>query len=245
MRAGFAALIRVSDFDSGRVIRFARSFHKRNKVLAHTGHFAYIHCTFLLPAVMRLRSLLLPLCAVLLGSCAYQGTIVQKDAAPLSLTLSYGIDGSYAFLLRDNTGTVRRQIVTPEVYNQYAVGDYFNDLQPRQVTDGKSFDGKGVMTAMMTKVTKSRQIATTKKPEQKRQIAKLTPKPATAKKPVAKVAKQSRPVTKPQQPTRVAAAPQVLRALPVERPIELPPQILRPRPVWDNELAYISVPRCR
>ena len=193
---------------------------------------------------MHLRSLLYPLCAVLLGSCAYQGTIVQKDTTPLPFTHSYGLDGSYAFLLRDNTGTVRRQIVSPDVYHQYAVGDYFNDLQPRQATDGKSFDGKTVMTAMMTKVTKTRQLATSKKAGQKRQIAKST----TTKKSNVKVAKQSRPAVKKQTPTRVAAAAiPARRALPAEAPIELPPQILRPRPVWDSEVAFISssVGRCR
>ena len=190
---------------------------------------------------MRLRSLLYPVCAVLLGSCAYQGTIVQKDATPLPFSHSYGLDGSYAFLLRDNTGAVRRQVVSADVYNQYAVGEYFNDLEPRRASDGKSFDGKTVMTAMMTKVTKSRAVATAKKPEQKRQVAK-----ANAKKSNAKLAKQSRPAAKKQPATRVAAAP-ARRALPVEQPIELPPQILRPRPVWDSEVAYISstVARCR
>jgi hypothetical protein len=214
-------------------------------VLAQAERFAYMPLEVFSAGfpLMRLRFLLLPVCAVLLASCAYQGTIVQKDATPLPFTHSYGMDGSYAFLLRDNTGAVRRQVVTPEVYNQYAVGEYFNDLQPRQVTDGKSFDGKTVMTAMMSKVTKSRQIAT-KKPEQKRHIAKAT-KPASVRKSDAKVAKQTRPVAKPQQPARVAAATPVRRAIAVQRPIELPPQILRPRPVWDNELAYISVPRCR
>ena len=202
-----------------------------------------MHWTFLLsPLLMRLRFLLSPVCAVLLGSCAYQGTIVQKDATPLPFSHSYGLDGSYAFLLRDNAGAVRRQIVSADVYNQYAVGDYFNDLLPRQATDGKSYDGKTVMTAMLTKVAKTRQLAKGKKSTEKRQIAKST----KAKKSDVKVAKQSRPAVKKQQATRVAAAP-VRRALPVERPIELPPQILRPRPVWDNEVAYISssVGRCR
>lgn len=157
---------------------------------------------------------------------------------------SYGLDGSYAFLLRDSTGAVRRQTVTPEVYNQYAVGEYFNDLQPRRASDGKSFDGKTVMTAMMSKVTTSRRTANARKPEQKRQVAKTT----KAKKSEAKVAKQSRPAAKQQQPPaapRLVAAPQPRKALPVAPPIQLPSKILRPRPMWDNELAYISVPRCR
>ena len=190
---------------------------------------------------MRFRLFLSPLCAVLLGSCAYQGTIVQKDATPLPFDQSYGLDGSYAFLLRDNTGSVRRQIVTADVYNEYAVGEYFNDLQPRSVRDGKSFDGKTVMTAMMSKVTTSRRVATARKPEQKRQIAKTT----KAKKPEVKIAKQTRPAVKPQTPVRVAAITQPTRkALPVEQPVVLPPQILKARPVWDGELAYLSA-RCR
>ena len=192
---------------------------------------------------MRFRLLLSPLCAVLLGSCAYQGTIVQKDATPSPFDLSYGVDASYAFLLRDSTGATRRQIVTAEVYNEYAVGEYFNDLQPRRASDGKSFDGKTVMTAMMSKVTTRRTVAKAKS-EPKAKIAKTT----KAKKSDVKVAKQSRPaVKKQQQPARVAiVAAQPRKALPVEQPpVALQQRVLRQQPVWDNDLAYVSIPRCR
>ena len=202
-----------------------------------------MHWTFHRPFhTMRFRLLLSPLCAVLLGSCAYQGTIVQKDATPSPFDISYGMDASYAFLLRDSTGATRRQIVTAEVYNEYAVGEYFNDLQPRRATDGKSFDGKTVMTAMMSKVTTRRTVAT-RKVEQKAKVAKAT----TAKKSGVKVAKQSRPAVKTQQPPRVAVrAAQPRKALPVEQPVQLQQRVLRQQPVWDNDLAYVSVPtRCR
>ena len=191
---------------------------------------------------MRFRLLLSPFCAVLLGSCAYQGTIVQKDATPSPFDISYGVDASYAFLLRDSTGATRRQIVTADVYNQYAVGEYFNDLQPRRASDGKSFDGKTVMTAMMSKVTTRRTVAT-RKPEQKAKVAKTT----KAKKSNVKVAKQSRPaVKKKQAPPVAAAAAQPRKALPVEQPpVALQQRVLRQQPVWDNDLAYVSVPRCR
>jgi hypothetical protein len=198
---------------------------------------------------MRFRLFLSPLCAVLLGSCAYQGTIVQKDTTPLPFEHSYGLDGSYAFLLRDSTGSLRRQIVTAEVYNEYAIGEYFNDLQPRRASDGKTYDGKTVMTAMMSKVTTSRPAVTAQKSEQKRQIAKTT----TAKKSGVKIAKQSSPAAK-QQPQPAAArivaapapAPQPRKALPAAPTIELPSQILRARPVWDTEVAFVSAPvRCR
>ena len=66
----------------------------------------------------------------LLTSCANEGVIVRKDAGPLPFYESLGVDGSYAFLLRDNAGSVHRQLVTPEVFERYAVGQYFNDLQP-------------------------------------------------------------------------------------------------------------------
>lgn len=192
---------------------------------------------------MRFRLFLLPLCAVLLGSCAYQGTIVQKDATPLPFEYSYGLDGSYAFLLRDNSGAVRRQVVTADVYNQYSVGEYFNDLQPRRVNDGKSYDGKTVLTAMMSKVPASNRTAAARKPG-KRQVAKVT-KAASAKKSGAKLAKRSRPSSKPRQAAKVATAVPPRKALPVEKPIELPSKILNPRPVWDNDAAYVSVARCR
>lgn len=201
-----------------------------------------MHVTFHRLKPMRFRLLLSPLCALLLGSCAYQGTIVQKDATPSPFDLSYGVDNSYAFLLRDSTGATRRQIVTADVYNEYAVGEYFNDLQPRRASDGKSFDGKTVMTAMMSKVTTRRTVAK-RTPAQKAKIAKAKP----AKKSDVKVAKQSRPAVKLQQPARVAvAATQPRRALPVEQtPVALQQRVLRQQPVWDNDLAYVSVPRCR
>lgn len=160
---------------------------------------------------------------------------------PHALVLSYGIDGSYAFLLRDKTGAVRRQIVAPDVYNQYAVGDYFNDLAPRREYDGKSSEGKAVMTAMMSKVSQTRQIASARKTATDRQTAKA----ARMQKRNVQLAKQSRTAVKKQNAVRVAAVPAPRKALPVEKAIEPPPQILRQRPIWDSELAYVSLPRCR
>ena len=190
---------------------------------------------------MRFRLFLSPLCALLLGSCAYQGTIVEKDATPLPFEQSYGLEGSYAFLLRDNAGTVRRQIVTAEVYHQYAVGEYFNDLEPRRVHDGKTFDGKTVLTAMMSKVT-PRRTANARKAEQKRQVAKA----AKASKPRVTLAKKSRPAPVPQATSPTAATVQPRKALPVTpRPLVNPPQTVRPRTMWHTDFAFVSVQRCR
>lgn len=80
----------------------------------------------------------------LLTSCANEGVIVRKDAGPLPFYGTLGVDGSYAFLLRDNAGSMHRQLVTPEVFERYAIGQYFNDLQPVATP---TFNFKEVRTA--------------------------------------------------------------------------------------------------
>jgi hypothetical protein len=99
---------------------------------------------------MRLKLPLLVFSAALLASCAFEGTVVQKDAQPHPFYLSQGIDGKYAFILQDKAGVRHRQLVTPEVYERYAVGDYFNDMQtaPGTAHDPKSVQQTApVMTA--------------------------------------------------------------------------------------------------
>jgi hypothetical protein len=43
---------------------------------------------------------------------------------------SWEPSGKYAFYLRDRQGNARWQLVTPEVFARYGIGDYFNDCQP-------------------------------------------------------------------------------------------------------------------
>ncbi|HEV2841600.1 MAG TPA: hypothetical protein VGW39_09775 [Chthoniobacterales bacterium] len=92
--------------------------------------------------------------------CAFEGTIVEKysrlrpDASMIGTEgvhsfvfrgptgtsrLPVGVpnpqfwtesSGSYKFLLRDQRGNVRSQLVTPEVFARCRVGDYFNDRGP-------------------------------------------------------------------------------------------------------------------
>ncbi|MBA2271848.1 MAG: hypothetical protein H0W20_14825 [Chthoniobacterales bacterium] len=126
---------------------------------------------------MRLPILVCTACAAFLTSCAYEGVIVQKDAQPLSLYHTAGVEGSYAFLLRDNAGTVRRQIVTPEVYNQYAIGEYFNDLQPATAGGRDAIDSKVVKTASNSQPKPGVQLAAARK---------VSPASSVAAKPAAK-----------------------------------------------------------
>jgi hypothetical protein len=92
--------------------------------------------------------------------CAFEGTIVEKRSRLRPDTSMIGTEGvhsfvfrgptgtsrlpvgvpnphfwtetsgSYKFLLRDQQGNVRSQLVTPEVFARCQVGDYFNDRGP-------------------------------------------------------------------------------------------------------------------
>lgn len=61
--------------------------------------------------------------------CAQKGVVVEKRLKPSPFFYSAGIEGVYSFLLRDDHGNVHSQMVTPDVFNRYEVGDYFDDQQ--------------------------------------------------------------------------------------------------------------------
>jgi hypothetical protein len=109
--------------------------------------------------------------------CAYDGTIVEKRSRPLpdsSMTGTEGVysfvfrgptgtsripitvpnpmfwvesNGMYSFLLRDQQGNVRSQMVTAEVFARCRVGDYFNDRGPA-CANSDSKDSKSVTTVV-------------------------------------------------------------------------------------------------
>lgn len=155
--------------------------------------------------------------ATCLIGCAQQGVIVQKDSGPHPLYHSIGVDGSYAFLLRDNAGAVHRQLVTPEVFERYAVGEYFNDLQsgpaPRELSDSKA-----MVTAMRPAVTQS-VIARAKKVTKSKRLAS---RKHTTRKRVARRHKSQR-------------ATKVVRK-------QTPPRVVK---VAEQPILLVSVGRCR
>jgi hypothetical protein len=105
------------------------------------------------------------LVAMLLAGCAFEGVVVEKRSRQLPDASMIGTEGVYSFtfrgptgtsrppitvpipqfwtqsngmdtfLLRDQPGNVRSQMVTAEVFARYRVGDYFNDRQPPPETD--------------------------------------------------------------------------------------------------------------
>jgi hypothetical protein len=126
---------------------------------------------------MRSNLLASSLVAMLLAGCAFEGTVVEKRSRQLpdsSMIGTEGVDsfafrgptgtsrppitvpnpqfwtetnGIYSFLLRDQQGNVRSQMVTTEVFSRYRVGDYFNDRQPpSEMSDSK--DSRTVATVI-------------------------------------------------------------------------------------------------
>ena len=93
--------------------------------------------------------------AALLTSCAHQGVIVEKTMQPFPMYLSHGVEGKYTFIVRDKAGALHRQMVTPDVFERYAIGQYFNDQQARtcnrprrkQIGPIADDDGEQVATA--------------------------------------------------------------------------------------------------
>ncbi len=78
---------------------------------------------------MRFNLLICLISILVLSSCAYEGTVVRKDFRELPFSESLGVEAIYHFELRDRAGQIHSQMVTPQVFAAYEVGDYFNDLQ--------------------------------------------------------------------------------------------------------------------
>lgn len=166
-----------------------------------------------------MRALPYCLCSILLlSSCAYEGVVVEKNTRPQPFYASLGIDGSYTFLLRDRAGVVHRQLVTPEVFERYAIGDYFNDLQPGP-TQGGASDGKTMRTATQPAETVHR----TAKVNMAAKSSRVATHKHKARKKVTRRSKRHSPV-------RTVAR------------IQPTPQIAKTRTA---EILFVSVVRCR
>ncbi len=87
------------------------------------------------------------LAPLFLTSCANQGVVVQKESRPHPFYESVGIENVYTFMLRDDAGVIHRQMVTPEVFERYAIGDRFNDELPTPAVNVTS-EPKAVQVAM-------------------------------------------------------------------------------------------------
>ena len=167
-----------------------------------------------------------------LTSCANEGVVVQKSALPFPFYHSLGMEGKYTFVLKDNTGAIRRQMVTQEVFERYAIGEYFNDLQPNATQRESLSDDKAVRTAALPSTSRAvtRQASTAKARKSRTVAAKGRKSRATiaakGKKARQTVAKRSVPKTDRKGTIRKVKA---VKALPVP----------------EAEIVFISVVRCR
>jgi hypothetical protein len=191
---------------------------------------------------MRIKISLLALSTALLASCAYEGTIVQKDAMPHPFYLSQGVEGKYTFILEDKAGVRRRQMVTPEVYERYAVGQYFNDVQTAgsMTEDSKAVQRTApVMTASTRARAATQRLAAAAASKAKaarlaataaasKKAKSLAAKAKARKRALAK-AKPAKPVAKPVTIAAIAPAPEAPAALPQA----------------DTGFAVVMVERCR
>ncbi|MEO5721648.1 MAG: hypothetical protein ABIR71_09285 [Chthoniobacterales bacterium] len=178
---------------------------------------------------MRPPLLICLIVSTFLVGCVYEGTIVEKHTNPLPLHHSVGVDGSYSFILRDQAGTTHRQIVTPEVFERYTLGDYFNDLQP--VPAGKDYP-KAIQSAAAT-------------PTANRLVARKTiaSKPAVAK--VKKKATKSKRITVQKQKARKKhLALRNKRRAPVTK-VARPQQVAQTAQIREADMLLVSVVRCR
>ena len=91
---------------------------------------------------MRRNILIILAVTAFFSGCAYQGVVVEKRFRPVPFSYSLGLDAMYNFKLRDgSTGQTNSQMVTPDVFATYRVGDYFNDLQQPPAHDDKELEG--------------------------------------------------------------------------------------------------------
>lgn len=177
---------------------------------------------------MRFYPIVSLLLALFLTSCANEGVIVRKDSGPLPFYESLGMDGSYKFVLRDSAGSLHRQLVTPDIFERYAVGDIFNDLQRGSGTSRQSSDFKETKTASAPVAQKVRHTASANLSERMRRTASVK-KPAHSRHIAVKAHKSRKTIAKHTPKKKAVRAAQAQPA-----PATASPQIL-----------LVAVARCR
>jgi hypothetical protein len=199
---------------------------------------------------MRPFLFLLPL-AALLGGCAYEGVVVAKDSQPHPMYLSQGIEGKYTFIVEDKSGARHRQMVTPEVFERYAIGQYFNDQETGPsgtLDDGKLMKSEtDAMTARRStakssvlvarKTTPAKAAKTTVAAKSAKAKPRLAAKASKKRQSIAAKRKRSKPAKSLVTVAYVAPAP-------AAAPAPVAPIVTVPAP-FDAGHGVVTVARCR
>ena len=186
--------------------------------------------------------------AALLSGCAYEGVVVEKSQQAFPMYLSHGVEGQYTFIVRDKGGALHRQMVTPDVFERYAIGQYFNDQETGAA--GTIEEGKTVQSQTMTASNAQRTngVRYASKPAAQRAAkttiarttSKQTPRPtAKAKARRAAIAAAKRKRSKPTK-----AAVTVAHIAPIAPAPVVAMNTAKPVPV-DNDLRVVTIARCR
>jgi hypothetical protein len=193
--------------------------------------------------------------AALLSSCAYEGTIVEKSHQPHPMYLSQGIEGKFTFIVEDKAGVRHRQMVTPEVFERYAIGQYFNDQETGPsggIDEGKSFKST-VMTA--SRSTAANPVRYAKKSSPTTAAKKIAARNAAKRmeRVAAKVKARRKAVAaaKRKRSKQAKSSVTVAHIAPVTRPttqaVPAAPvvEIMPPAAPSDADLRVVTVARCR
>ena len=78
---------------------------------------------------------------LVLSGCSYEGQIVRKQFTPSPFYSALGVRGLYRFEVRCRDGEIRRQVVSADVFAEYAPGDYFADRSQRHVSPEPPAEG--------------------------------------------------------------------------------------------------------
>lgn len=188
--------------------------------------------------------------AALLSSCAYEGTIVDKSHQPHPMYLSQGIEGKFTFVVQDKAGVRHRQMVTPEVFERYAIGQYFNDQETGPSGDeGKSFKST-VMTA--SKPTAPRPVQYAKKSPTTAATKTIAARDAAkrAERIAAKVKARRRALAaaKRKRSKQAKSSVTVAHVTPVQAPVAPAApvaEIMPPAAPSDADFRVVTIARCR
>ena len=213
---------------------------------------------------MRLQLSLL-FSAAVLSSCAYEGTIVDKSHQPHPMYLSQGIDAKYTFIVQDKAGVRHRQMVTPEVFERYAIGQYFNDQETGPssgLDDGKSYK-TDTMTASrsaaagpvryaskQSKASNSKTVAVRDAVKRVQRVAAKAKAKAKARRIAIAAAKRkrSKPTKSSVTVAQMTPAAPVAAAAPAAAPVAPAApvvEIMPPAAPVDTDFRIVTIARCR
>jgi hypothetical protein len=164
--------------------------------------------------------------------------------------ISHGVEGKYAFIVRDKAGSLHRQMVTPDVFERYAIGQYFNDHEsgaPGTIDESKSVQSQ-TMTA--SKSQRSNGLRYASKPATQRAGKTTAARKAATEKPrVTAKAKARRAAIAAAKRKRSKTVKSAVTVAQVARMIAPATSVAAAQPAAatsvDTDFRVVTIARCR